>query len=91
LIKEGQRCLDQQNLDDALHLFGEAMAMDKWKPLYGSSILSSLAYIQSLKGNITLAKQYILEYDTVYGSDPYDEEEDKKISYVRFILESENA
>ena len=45
LIKEGQRCLDEKRYDEALFLYGEAMLMDKWKPLYGGSLLANLAYI----------------------------------------------
>lgn len=63
--------------------------MDKWKPLYGSNILANLAYIQAMRGNLTLSKQHLEEFDALYGNDLYDEDEDKKIAYVRFVLESE--
>lgn len=43
-----------------------------------------------MRGNLTLAKQQIAEYDALHGSDFYDEDEEKKIAYVRLLIESEN-
>jgi len=45
LIKEGKSCLNDENYDDALYLFSEANQMNQWRNLYGSTIISNLAYI----------------------------------------------
>jgi outer membrane protein assembly factor BamD (BamD/ComL family) len=67
LILEGQKAIEVKNYNDALYLFGEAHSMTKWQGLFGSRILSSLAYANALKGNLTLAKQYQQQYEQEYG------------------------
>jgi len=42
LIKEGKRCLDEGNLEDAITLLTDANSLDKWRSLYGATILSCL-------------------------------------------------
>lgn len=61
--------------------------MDKWKSLYGSTIVSSLAYIQAKRGNNVLARQYLNDYHNIYGSNSYDKNEEDHLHYVRYILE----
>ena len=45
LIKEGKRCIEENKLEDALQLLEEANTMNRWKDVYGSVVLSNLAYL----------------------------------------------
>ena len=87
LIKEGKSCLDENNYEDALYLFGEANQMNQWRNIYGSTIISNLAYIQTKRGNLAAARQYIDEYHQIFGKETFDKQEDDHLSYVRFELD----
>jgi hypothetical protein len=45
LIKEGRKCLGEGRYSDAIEILTEAHGFDKWKDLYGSTILSSLGIL----------------------------------------------
>jgi hypothetical protein len=49
-------------------LFEEANSLDKWKDLYGTIILANLAYICAMKRNYSMARQYLDEYDYLFGA-----------------------
>jgi len=61
-MKAGDKLLEETKYDDAIKMYEEALGFDKWKDLYGSTILSSLAYVQALKGNMVMAKHFNTEY-----------------------------
>ena len=42
LLKKGDKLLLENKYDEAIQMFEEAFAFDKWKELYGSTILSNL-------------------------------------------------
>ena len=44
-MTEGQKCLDEEKWEEAVHLYGEAELMDSWKDVHGGQILASLAYV----------------------------------------------
>jgi len=57
--------------------------MSNWKGIYGSTILSNLAFIKAKKGNYFLAKQYIDEHMKVYGDLGFDQEDIKRFNFVK--------
>jgi hypothetical protein len=42
LLKAGDKLLLENKFDEAIKMFEEALGFDKWKDLYGSTILSNL-------------------------------------------------
>jgi outer membrane protein assembly factor BamD (BamD/ComL family) len=89
LIQEGAKCIDEKKLDDALHLFEEALALEKWRDLYGPLILSNLAYICVQKKNYVKGKQYVDDYLSLYGSSDYsiDADEHLKMTFALDAIE----
>ena len=71
LVKEGSRCLDEGNLNDAQDLFDQAFSLEKWRDIYGTVILANLAYICVKKKNYIMAKQHIEDYLSMYGSSDF--------------------
>lgn len=47
---------DPTKIDDALHIFEEALALEKWRDIYGPLILANLAYICIRKKNFVKGK-----------------------------------
>ncbi len=79
LIQEGTKCVDEKKLEDALHLFEEAHALEKWKDIYGPLILANLAYICVLQKNFVKGKQYVDDYLSLYGSSDYSIDADEHL------------
>ena len=79
LISESKEKIETKEFGLAITLLEEANKFDKWKELYGSTILSNLAYIQAMKGNSVLARHYLKEYNEIYGDVIYDIEDNQKI------------
>ncbi|CDW79125.1 UNKNOWN [Stylonychia lemnae] len=90
LIKEGKQCMDDQNFNDALYLFNEANQMNQWRNLYGSTIISNLAYIQTKRGNMAAARQHIDEYYQIFGKETFDKQEEEHLTFVKFELDQDD-
>lgn len=105
MIKEGKKCIDNGKIEDALELLNEANGLEKWKDLYGGTILSnlgitlltssfyhySIAYATAMKGNKPLAKHYLSEYKKRYGDHSFEDDEVERLMYAREMVEqSEN-
>jgi tetratricopeptide (TPR) repeat protein len=58
LLKAGDKLLLENKYDEAIKMFEEAFCFDKWKEVYGGTILTNLAYAQALKGNMVMAKHF---------------------------------
>ncbi len=86
LIKEGNKCIEDKKLDDAMHLFEEAHSLEKWKDIYGPLILANLAYICVLKKNYLKARQFSDDYLTLYGSSDISVDPDEHFK-MTFALE----
>jgi outer membrane protein assembly factor BamD (BamD/ComL family) len=77
LISEGNRCIVEGKLTDALHLFEEANQLEKWKDIYGTKVLANLAYICAKLGNMHKAREYINDYYDLYGKSDFQQEIDE--------------
>jgi len=75
--------MDEQKYDEAIKMYEEALGFDKWTDYYGSTILSNLAYAQAIKGNMTMAKHYNVEYIKLYGDYGMDDIENDKVEHVQ--------
>jgi hypothetical protein len=53
--------------------------MNRWREVYGSSILVNLAYCYALKRNIVMAKEHLEEYKRLYGDYSNDPDENFKL------------
>jgi len=82
LLKAGDKLILENKYDEAIKMFEEAFGFDKWKELYGGTILSNLAYAQALKGNMVMAKHYNSEYQTQYGDYGVDSDEADRLEIV---------
>jgi hypothetical protein len=54
-------------LQSGIELLSEANDLERWRDLYGGTILSNLAFATALKGNKTMAKHYLKEYQKTFG------------------------
>ena len=77
LISEGQRCIEENKLQDALQLFEEANQLEKWRDIYGTVVLANLAYICAKLGNIHRARDYIDDYFDLYGQSDFHQDPDE--------------
>jgi outer membrane protein assembly factor BamD (BamD/ComL family) len=82
LMSEGKNCIDIGNFKAATSLFEEAYEMEQWWMIYGSTILSSLAFAQSSQGNHIMALHYLEEYRKIFGDDAVNEDEQSKLLFV---------
>ncbi len=81
-MEEGQKCIDIGNFEAATSLFEEAYEWEQFWFVYGSTILSSLAFAQSSQGNHVMALHYLEEYRKIFGDDVENEDEQSKLKFV---------
>ena len=79
LIKLSKQNIEEKKFEEAINLLEEANKFDKWKEIYGGVILSNLAYSSAMKGNSTMAKHYLKEYNKQFGDPGYDMDEYQKV------------
>lgn len=56
ILSEGKKLVKSEKYEEASNMFLEAYNLDKWKEVYGTNILTNLAYTFAMKGNIIKAK-----------------------------------
>ena len=79
LIKESKAKIESKEFSTAISILEEANKFDKWKELYGSTILSNLAYTSAMQKNSVKAKHYLKEYNETYGDIIYDIDNTQKV------------
>lgn len=55
LIKESTKFIAETKFSSAIELLSEANLMTRWREVYGSTILSSLAFANASQGNQVMA------------------------------------
>lgn len=78
LINEGKKCLENDQWNEAIDLFSEADTLEKWRDIYGGTILSSLSLAFAQLGNHIKASHFLNQYKEMnqeYGITEEDEME----------------
>jgi len=59
VIAESKKLIEARNYEEAAKTLKDALTHDKWKDLYGTTILSNLVYSLAMQGNIQMASHYL--------------------------------